>query len=405
MTARVYIAIDLKSFYASVECVERGLDPLTTNLVVADESRTEKTICLAVSPSLKACGIPGRARLFEVVQKVREVNARRRRFMLGRCFTGKSSNAPELKSNPALELDYIVAMPRMARYMEVSAQIYGLYLKFVSPDDIHVYSIDEVFIDATQYLRLYKLTAREFAMKLIQEVLKVTGITATAGIGTWDREYLVVTEQEAAELEAARKKYRIWRKRRSAFFSSSSLQKERSEKVLHIVVAIVVMRRVFPILQRGHAVKFLEFPAEIVRIRIAGLVCNLTDVAIWIHAQKLTSVVHPHFRQIPGDRHLKEKTEKLHQPRPAYIGIPDDLRHRERRIVVLLNEFNRPEQRRRIPGDPDVVLDMTLQAQNQKIGQRLHRINHVFPRQLLNVGKPVGNDRIPRNVNLPETVQ
>ena len=145
MTARVYIAIDLKSFYASVECVERGLDPLTTNLVVADESRTEKTICLAVSPSLKACGIPGRARLFEVVQKVREVNARRRRFMLGRCFTGKSSNAPELKSNPALELDYIVAMPRMARYMEVSAQIYGLYLKFVSPDDIHVYSIDEVF--------------------------------------------------------------------------------------------------------------------------------------------------------------------------------------------------------------------------------------------------------------------
>ena len=184
MTARVYIAIDLKSFYASVECVERGLDPLTTNLVVADESRTEKTICLAVSPSLKACGIPGRARLFEVVQKVREVNAQRRRFALGCRFTGKSSNAPELKANPALELDYIVAMPRMARYMEVSAQIYGLYLKFVSPDDIHVYSIDEVFIDATQYLRLYKLTAREFAMKLIQEVLKVTGITATAGIGT-----------------------------------------------------------------------------------------------------------------------------------------------------------------------------------------------------------------------------
>ena len=201
------------------------------------------------------------------------------------------------------------------------------------------------------------------------------------------------------------RKHRICRKRRRAFFSSSSLQKERSEKVLHIVVAIVVMRRVFPILQRGHAVKFLEFPAEIVRIRIAGLVGNLADIAIWIHAQKLTRVVHPHFRQIPGDRHLKEKTEKLHQPRPAYIGIPDDLRHRERRIVVLLNEFNRPEQRRRIPGDPDVVLDMTLQAQNQKIGQRLHRINHVFPRQLLNVGKPAGNDRSPRTVNLPETVQ
>ena len=160
------------------------LDPLTTNLVVADESRTEKTICLAVSPSLKACGIPGRARLFEVVQKVREVNAQRRCHAPNHRFTGKSSNAPELRANPALELDYIVAMPRMARYMEVSSQIYGLYLKFVSPDDIHVYSIDEVFIDATQYLRLYNLTAREFTMKLVQEVLKATGITATAGIGT-----------------------------------------------------------------------------------------------------------------------------------------------------------------------------------------------------------------------------
>lgn len=184
MTSRTYIAIDLKSFYASVECADLHLDPLTTNLVVADESRTEKTICLAVSPSLKANGVPGRARLFEVVQKVREVNAQRRYHAPGHKFAGKSSNASELKANPALELDYIVAMPRMARYMEVSAQIYGIYLKFVSPDDIHVYSIDEVFIDATQYLRLYNLTAREFTMKLVQEVLKATGITATAGIGT-----------------------------------------------------------------------------------------------------------------------------------------------------------------------------------------------------------------------------
>jgi len=184
MTDRTYIAIDLKSFYASVECVERRLDPLTTNLVVADESRTEKTICLAVSPSLKSYGIPGRARLFEVVQKVREVNAQRRIHAPSHRFIGKSSNAPELKANPALELDYIVAMPQMARYMEISSQIYGIYLKFVSPDDIHVYSIDEVFIDATQYLRLYNLNAREFAMKLIQEVLRATGVTATAGIGT-----------------------------------------------------------------------------------------------------------------------------------------------------------------------------------------------------------------------------
>ena len=184
MNDRCYIAIDLKSFYASVECDDRQLNPLTTYLVVADESRTEKTICLAVSPSLKACGVPGRPRLFEVIQKVREVNAKRRHFAPGRRFIEKSSHAPELNSNPALELDYIVAMPRMARYMEVSSQIYGIYLKFVAPEHIHVYSIDEVFMDATPYLKLYKLTAHEFTMKLIQEVLRTTGITATAGIGS-----------------------------------------------------------------------------------------------------------------------------------------------------------------------------------------------------------------------------
>ena len=179
-----YIAIDLKSFYASVECADRQLDPLTTNLVVADQSRTDKTICLAVSPALKACGIPGRPRLFEVVQKVRQVNAQRQRFAPGHRFSGKSSNAAELAANPSLELDYIVAVPRMARYIEVSSQIYGIYLKYVSPDDIHVYSIDEVFIDATSYLKLYKLSAHDFTMKLIREVLANTGITATAGIGT-----------------------------------------------------------------------------------------------------------------------------------------------------------------------------------------------------------------------------
>ena len=184
MPDRTYIAIDLKSFYASVECADRRLDPLATNLVVADESRTEKTICVAVSPSLKSYGIPGRARLFEVVQKVREANALRHRNAPNRRFTGKSSNAPELNANPALEIGYIVARPRMARYMEVSSQIFGIYMRHVSPDDIHVYSIDEVFIDATQYLRMYNLTAREFTIRLIRDVLKETGITATAGIGT-----------------------------------------------------------------------------------------------------------------------------------------------------------------------------------------------------------------------------
>lgn len=179
-----YIAIDLKSFYASVECVERGLDPLTTNLVVADSSRTEKTICLAVSPSLKTYGIPGRARLFEVVQKVREVNAQRKYKVRNHAFSGKSYNATELKNNPSLELDYIVAPPQMAQYMKVSSQIYHIYLKYIAPEDIHVYSIDEVFIDATAYLKLYKLTAHELTMKMIGEVLRETGITATAGIGT-----------------------------------------------------------------------------------------------------------------------------------------------------------------------------------------------------------------------------
>ena len=181
---RQYIAIDLKSFYASVECVERGLNPLTTNLVVADSSRTEKTICLAVSPSLKAYGIGGRARLFEVVQRLREVNVERQFHAPNFRFSGKSSNDIELKANPALALDYIVAKPRMSFYIEYSSKIYNQYLKFVSPEDIHVYSIDEVFIDVTDYLKLYKTTAHDLARRMIRAVLESSGITATAGIGT-----------------------------------------------------------------------------------------------------------------------------------------------------------------------------------------------------------------------------
>ena len=181
---RQYIAIDLKSFYASVECVERKLDPLTTNLVVADPGRTEKTICLAVSPSLKAYGIPGRARLFEVVQRVRDVNRERRSKAPGRQFTGSSCYAPELAEHPELELSYIIAPPRMAFYLEYSTTIYNIYLKYIAPEDIHVYSIDEVFMDVTHYLKTYQMTARELASKIIQEVLTFTGITATAGIGT-----------------------------------------------------------------------------------------------------------------------------------------------------------------------------------------------------------------------------
>lgn len=181
---RTYIAIDLKSFYASVECVERGLDPLTTNLVVADSSRTEKTICLAVSPSLKAYGIGGRARLFEVVQRLREVNSQRRQALATHHFTGKSVYDHELKVHPDWEIDYITAPPRMAHYIEFSTRIYQVYLKFIAPEDIHVYSIDEVFIDATNYLRHYKMTGKELARTMVMEVLKQTGITATAGIGT-----------------------------------------------------------------------------------------------------------------------------------------------------------------------------------------------------------------------------
>ncbi len=181
---RSYIAIDLKSFYASVECVERQLDPLTANLVVADAERTEKTICLAVSPSLKAYGIPGRARLFEVVQRVREVNRERLGRAPGRRFTGSSCFAPELKEHPELELSYLIATPRMAVYMEYSTIIYHTYLRYIAPEDIHVYSIDEVFLDVTQYLGTYRMTARELAAKMIREVFSATGITATAGIGT-----------------------------------------------------------------------------------------------------------------------------------------------------------------------------------------------------------------------------
>ena len=181
---KTYIAIDLKSFYASVECKERNLNALTTNLVVADLSRTSKTICLAVSPSLKQYGLSGRSRLYEVESKVKEINKERRKIINYKSFTGKSFNDVDLKNNPYLELDYIVAKPRMAFYLKYSTRIYNIYLKYISPEDIHVYSIDEVFIDATSYLKLYKMTAYELAMKIIQNILDETGITATAGIST-----------------------------------------------------------------------------------------------------------------------------------------------------------------------------------------------------------------------------
>lgn len=184
MKERTYIAIDLKSFYASVECVERDLDPLEVNLVVADVTRTEKTICLAVSPALKSYGIPGRARLFEVVQKVAEVNEARRYRSPGGRFQGSSSDQRELRKHPELALDYVTAPPRMALYMEYSRRIYAIYLKYIAPEDIHVYSIDEVFLDVTSYLKTYGLTSEELARKMIREVLHETGITATAGIGT-----------------------------------------------------------------------------------------------------------------------------------------------------------------------------------------------------------------------------
>ena len=179
---RIYIAIDLKSFYASVECVERSLDPLTTNLVVADNSRTEKTVCLAVTPSLKAYGLSGRSRLYQVVQRIKEVNIERR--IKCKEFIGKSYNDIELKKDSRLELDYIIAPPRMGLYMKYSTNIYKIYLKYFSPEDIYVYSIDEVFIDVTHYLKTYKSTPKELTTKVINDILKTTGITATAGIGT-----------------------------------------------------------------------------------------------------------------------------------------------------------------------------------------------------------------------------
>ena len=181
---KTYIAIDLKSFYASVECRERSRDPLTTNLVVADPSRTEKTICLAVSPSLKKYGLSGRARLFEVIQKVNAANNIRKLKAPNHVFSGSSDDSTELQKNPSLKIDYIIAPPRMARYMEYSTKIYNIYLKYIAPEDIHIYSIDEVFIDVTHYLSTYNMTARELAMTMIQDILDTTGMTATAGIGT-----------------------------------------------------------------------------------------------------------------------------------------------------------------------------------------------------------------------------
>lgn len=181
---RYYIAIDLKSFYASVECAERNLDPLDTNLIVADESRTDKTICLAVSPSMKKYGLPGRCRLFEARQKISEVNRRRKSAIHQRSFSSKTYLNSVLECHPEYELDCIIAPPQMAKYIKVSSQIYNIYLNYVSREDIHVYSIDEVFIDASPYLNMYSMSPRELAMKMIQDVLHETHITATAGIGT-----------------------------------------------------------------------------------------------------------------------------------------------------------------------------------------------------------------------------
>ena len=184
MRSHTYLAIDLKSFYASVECRERRLDPLDTHLVVADETRTDKTICLAVTPSLKSYGISGRGRLFEVRQRVKQVNAERQRRAPGHTFTGASYSAAELRENPSLAMNFIIAPPHMAHYMAYSSRIYAIYMKYVAPEDMVVYSIDEVFMDVTGYLETYGLTARELARKIILDVLNTTGITATAGIGT-----------------------------------------------------------------------------------------------------------------------------------------------------------------------------------------------------------------------------
>lgn len=184
MEKRSYIAIDLKSFYASVECIERGFDPFTTNLVVADESRTAKTICLAATPAIKKYGVPGRARLFEVVQKIKDTNLIRKGKSPKHKLEGESFDIRELAKNPSLAISYIVAKPRMALYMEYSTRIYAIYLRYIAPEDIHVYSVDEVFMDVTSYLDTYKLTPHELALKMIREVLTETGITATAGIGT-----------------------------------------------------------------------------------------------------------------------------------------------------------------------------------------------------------------------------
>lgn len=180
----IYAAIDLKSFYASVECIDRNLDPLTTNLVVADSSRTEKTICLAVTPSLKAYGIPGRARLFEVIQSVDRINSLRLDSAPGHTFSGSSCDCVQLAGDPSLKLDYITAVPRMSRYMQCSTDIYRIYLKYFSHEDIHVYSCDEVFIDITRYMNIYRMRPDELIRKVVLEIYDNIGVTATAGIGS-----------------------------------------------------------------------------------------------------------------------------------------------------------------------------------------------------------------------------
>ncbi len=209
MKNRTYIAIDLKSFYASVECVERGLDPFKANLVVADPGRTEKTICLAVSPALKKHGVPGRPRLFEVIQRVNEINEDRKKCAPAGKLSGSTTDNDELEQNKELALDFITAPPQMAHYMEFSTKIYDIYLKYVAHEDMHVYSVDEVFLDVTNYLKAYKLTARELTMKIILDVLSQTGITATAGIGTNMYLCKIAMDIEAKHISADKNGVRI----------------------------------------------------------------------------------------------------------------------------------------------------------------------------------------------------
>ena len=404
---RTYLCIDLKSYYASVECVDRGLDPMVINLVVADISRTEKTICLAVSPALKSFGVPGRARLFEVNQRVRDINYERRMKISAKQFRDKSCDIKELENDPTLELDFIIAPPRMAHYMEVSAQIYGIYLKYIAPEDIHVYSIDEVFMDLTPYLNFYKLTARELASKIVADVYETTGITATVGIGT--NMYLAKVAMDIlakkrpadekgmriAELDEMSYRYEMWDHEpiRDFWRVGSGYTKKLHEAGLYTMVDKGLVADQF--------VLTVEYDRE-----------SLADPMFRKNYQG--TIVRDHYgRDVPKHAHgtvnLPGHSSSSQEIIKAVVGVFDDIVDRDllvRRVTISANHVisEKALEKKRMPEQLDLFTDVEETENQRQKELEEYQKEKQLQRAILHIHKKYGKNALLKGMNLQDGV-